>query len=209
MSGRARWGALAFTAALAVWSGGTRSALAQHAGAGAEVSVASELVADGDPLEATHFQIGPRLGGIVAPTFASHPVAGVAQLGLDVGVRWGRVFDLRVIPTFFYEESGYERGVMIGALAASLFWPTDVYGLGVGLGGGYGEFWEMPDEHSSIEGSQGWFAAYGTPVAIQVGDASLRFEISLNVGVAVFTGTSSVKPFGTIGLTLLFWPGGE
>lgn len=62
------------------------------------------------------FQIGPRLGGLVAPTFAAEPIAGVVLAGLDLGVRYGSNVDLRITPSFIYEESGYESGRMFRTL---------------------------------------------------------------------------------------------
>ncbi len=163
--------------------------------------------ADDDPaLDETHFQIGPRIGGIVAPTFASHPVAEVVRAGLDVGVRFSRYFDLRIEPTFLYETSDYDQAFFGGAMAAALFWVApEIYALGVGIGGGYMSGSERPHMSSALDGESGWVAIYATPVALQFGNDVARFELSLDIGIVDITAPGVVRPFATVNVGVLFW----
>lgn len=158
-------------------------------------------------LDETHFQIGPRIGGIVAPTLSAHPLAEVVRASVDIGVRFSRYFDLRLQPSFFYETSDYEEANFYGATVQTLFWVApSVYALGLGLGGGLEDGHARAGMSSGLAGQSGWFAAYATPLALQFGGEHVRFEISLNIGMVDFTAHGSVRPFGTLDIALLFWP---
>jgi hypothetical protein len=160
-----------------------------------------------EALDATHWQIGPRVGGLVAPTFDdAHPIAGVVRGAIDLGVRFSSVFDLRAAATFLYEASDFEQAFLVGALTQALFWIAPPYGLGLGLGGGYEQGQQAPGRRSDLDGQGAWFAGYVTPVALQFGTGTVRFEVSLNLGVVDFTAHSGIRPFGTIDIALLFWP---